>query len=150
MTPVVSIGIPTFNRAKFLSQAIRSVLLQTFQDFEIIVSDDQSTDGTAEVVQSFGDSRIKYYRTSTRLGVPRNWNACARLACGKYFGLLPDDDVYLPEFLSSMVSTLETTEPLGFAMAGVYSSTIFCGPWRKRAFTLGQRSSKVSMRPDFN
>jgi glycosyltransferase involved in cell wall biosynthesis len=122
MAPVVSIGIPTFNRAKFLSQAIRSVLQQTCQDFEIIVSDDQSTDETSEVVQSFGDSRIKYYRTSTRLGVPRNWNACARLARGKYFGLLPDDDVYLPEFLSSMISTLEeASDGLGFAMAGIYS-----------------------------
>jgi glycosyltransferase involved in cell wall biosynthesis len=121
MAPIVSIGIPTFNRAKFLSQAIRSVLQQTFQDFEVIVSDDQSTDDTAEVVESLADPRVHYFRTSTRLGVPRNWNACARLARGKYFGLLPDDDVYLPEFLSSMVSTLEMSEPLGFAMAGVYS-----------------------------
>jgi glycosyltransferase involved in cell wall biosynthesis len=122
MSPVVSIGIPTFNRAKFLSQAIRSVLQQTFQDFEIIVSDDQSADDTWEVVQSFGDSRIRYYRTTARLGVPRNWNACARLARGKYFGLLPDDDVYLPEFLSSMISTLEeASDSLGFAMAGIYN-----------------------------
>ena len=122
MAPFVSIGIPTFNRAKFLSQAIRSVLQQTFQDFEIIVSDDQSTDDTEEVVKGFGDPRVYYYRTSPRLGVPRNWNACARRARGKYFGLLPDDDVYMPEFLSVMVSTLEeASEALGFAMAGVYS-----------------------------
>jgi glycosyltransferase involved in cell wall biosynthesis len=122
ITPVVSIGIPTFNRAKFLSQAIQSVLNQTFQDFEIIVSDDQSGDETENVVRGFGDPRIRYYRTATRLGVPRNWNVCARLASGKYFGLLPDDDVYLPEFLSSMVSALEqANEPLGFAMAGVYT-----------------------------
>jgi len=122
MAPVVSIGIPTFNRAKFLSQAIRSVLHQTFQDFEIIVSDDQSGDDTEAAVRAFDNSRIRYYRTGTRLGVPRNWNACARLASGKYFGLLPDDDVYLPEFLSSMISALEeANETLGFAMAGVYN-----------------------------
>jgi glycosyltransferase involved in cell wall biosynthesis len=89
MAPVVSIGITTFNRAKFLSQAIRSVLHQTFQ-VEIIVSDDQSSDDTEAAVSGFDDSRIRYDRTGTRLGFPHNWNAGARLSSGKYFGLLPE------------------------------------------------------------
>lgn len=122
MNPSVSIGIPTFNRAGLLRQAIQSILQQTFQDFEIIVSDDCSTDDTASVVADVHDSRIRYQRTAKNLRPPRNWNACARLARGDLFALLPDDDVYCPDFLRTMVSALERDPAIGFAQCGYYSA----------------------------
>ena len=120
MHPVVSIGIPTYDRPASLQQAIQSLLQQTYQDFEIIVSDDCSPDNTAEVVKSIQDPRIRYHRTATNLRPPRNWNECVRLAQGEFFALLPDDDVYCPEFLAEMVKTLHA-HPVGFAQCGFYS-----------------------------
>jgi len=68
MTPIFSVIIPTYNRAHALGQAIRSVLSQTCQDFEIIVVDDGSTDDTKTVVVSFADPRIHYIHNRTRAG----------------------------------------------------------------------------------
>ncbi len=121
MCPLVSVGIPTYNRARLLRQAITSVLRQTFQDFEIIVSDDCSPDDTAEVVKRFGDPRIRYHRTTTNLRPPRNWNECARLAQGEFFALLPDDDLWYPEFLAKMVAALQAQPGAGFAQCAYRS-----------------------------
>lgn len=118
---LVSIGIPTFNRAPLLRQAITCVLRQTLQNFEIIISDDCSTDDTAQVVASFHDPRIRYHRTATNLRPPRNWNECVRLAQGEIFALLPDDDAYLPDFLATMVHTLQANPTIGMAQCGWYS-----------------------------
>jgi|GEM_PF-7007112 len=113
--PLVSVGIPTYNQPEFLRQAIQSVLDQTFQNFEIIVVDDCSTDNTPDIVQEFEDPRIHYHRTDTNLRPPRSWNECARLAKGKYFSILPHDDLYKPKFLEKMVFALEQNPNLGFA-----------------------------------
>jgi glycosyltransferase involved in cell wall biosynthesis len=121
MNPVITVGIPTYNRSALLQQSINSVLQQTYQDFEIIVSDDCSPDNTAEVVHGFHDPRIKYHRTLTNLRPPRNWNECVRLAQGEFFALLPDDDVYCPEFLAAMVEALRSQPDTGFAQCGYYS-----------------------------
>jgi len=121
MAPVVSVGIPTYNRSALLLQAIQSVLQQTYRDFEIIVSDDCSSDNTAEVVAEIRDARIMYHRTATNLRPPRNWNECVRLARGEFFALLPDDDVYCPEFLAELVRTLQAQPDVGFAQCGFYS-----------------------------
>ena len=67
-TPTVSVIIPTYNRAHLVGRAIRSVLNQTFQDFEIIVVDDGSTDNTEEVVKGFNDPRIRYIRHEENRG----------------------------------------------------------------------------------
>lgn len=119
--PLVSIGIPTYNRAQMLAQAIQSALRQTLPDFEIIVSDDCSTDDTRAVVERIRDPRVHYHRTSTNLRPPRNWNECARLARGEFFALLPDDDAYCPEFLAEMVAALSAHPNVGFAQCGFYS-----------------------------
>ena len=121
MSPLVSIGIPTYNRSRLLRQAITSVLRQSVQDFEIIVSDDCSTDDTAEVVERFGDARLRYHRTATNLRPPRNWNECARLAHGAFFALLPDDDVWCPEFLAEMVTTFQAHPDVGFVQCAYRS-----------------------------
>ncbi|MBP7694590.1 MAG: glycosyltransferase family 2 protein [Anaerolineales bacterium] len=121
MRPVVTVGIPTFNRAALLKDAISSVLTQTWQDFEIVVSDDCSTDQTAAVVRGFGDPRLRYHRTATNLRPPRNWNECARLAAGEFLAILPDDDFYLPTQLETLVTALQQNPAIGFAQSGYYS-----------------------------
>src|SRR5262244_3089429 len=86
--PTVSVCIPTYNRAKLLRQAIGSVLEQTFQDFEIIVYDNASTDDTAAVAESFSEERIRYFRNTRNLGHRENWKRCFRAARGDYIAAL--------------------------------------------------------------
>jgi hypothetical protein len=72
----VSVCVPTFNGAPFVGEAIRSVLDQTFEDSELIVIDDDSSDGTPDVVAAFSDDRLRFVRNETRLGLVGNWNRC--------------------------------------------------------------------------
>jgi len=81
--PKVSVVIPTYNRAHLVGRAIRSVLNQTYQDFEIIVVDDGSTDNTKEVVKSFNDPRIRYIRHEKNRGGSAARNTGIRAARGK-------------------------------------------------------------------
>jgi len=130
MLPTVTIGIPTYNRSGMLWQAIQSILQQSYQDFEIVVSDDCSPDDTAQVVASFNDKRIKYHRTTTNLRPPRNWNECVRLAQGEFFALLPDDDVYCPDFLAEMVKKLQSQPNIGFVQCAFYGIDEQLRPYR--------------------
>ncbi len=120
MPPLISVGIPTYNRSRFLRQAIQSVLRQSFQDFEIIVSDDCSTDATQQVVADFRDARISYHRNAENLRPPRNWNECVRRAQGEFFALLPDDDAYLPDFFEQMVAGLRDHPNVGMVQCAFY------------------------------
>jgi GT2 family glycosyltransferase len=95
-TPELSIILPTYNRASILPQAIRSVLAQDFQDWELIVWDDGSSDTTAEVIQSLGDKRIKY-RFAENRGMSAALNRALEVACGEFIAFLDDDDTWMPE-----------------------------------------------------
>jgi hypothetical protein len=98
----VSVCIPTYNHAQFIGAAIESVLKQTFQDFEIIVTDNASQDNTAEVVECYAshDPRIRYVRNPSNLGMVGNWNLCLSLATGEYLQLLCSDDLLEPDCLA--------------------------------------------------
>ncbi len=104
--PKVSVVILTFNRAPILRRAIQSVLDQTFQDLELIVIDDCSTDETAQVVKSFSDARIKYFRHEKNKGEAGGRNTGLQKAMGEYIGYLDDDDEWLPEKLELQVASL--------------------------------------------
>ncbi|MEW6570513.1 MAG: glycosyltransferase [Nitrospirota bacterium] len=105
--PKVSIIIPTFNRAEFLRSAIKSVLNQTFQDFEIIVVDDASKDNTREVVDRFHDSRIKYLYHNNNGGEAHARNTGMMNSNGQYIAFLDDDDEWLPDKLRLQVDLLD-------------------------------------------
>jgi glycosyltransferase involved in cell wall biosynthesis len=92
--PLISVIVPTYNRAELLKQALRSVLDQADADFEVIVSDNCSSDHTPEVMAAFqGDSRVLYSRNTTNLGMIGNWrHAIHDLARGEWFMLMSDDD----------------------------------------------------------
>jgi glycosyltransferase involved in cell wall biosynthesis len=104
--PLVSIIVPAFNAERFIVRAIRSALGQAYPDLEIIVVDDGSTDGTAEIVRSFSDPRIRLVPQANR-GQAAARNHGIRLSAGKYVTFLDADDAYLPEKVRRQVAFLE-------------------------------------------
>jgi len=109
--PTVSVVIPAYNRAHLVGQAIRSVLDQTYQDFEIIVVDDASTDNTEEVVKGFSDSRIRYLRHEQNYGAPWARNSGAEAARGEHLAFLDSDDVWYPQLLERQLAVLVSLPP---------------------------------------
>ena len=120
--PKVSVIIPTYNRARLMKRAIRSVLNQMYQDFEIIIVDDASTDNTKEVVESFNAERIKYIRHEINEGEAAARNTGIKSASGKFIASHDSDDEWLPEKLGRQVRTLENSPP----KVGV----VYTGFWR--------------------
>ena len=114
MTKKVSVCIPSYNGARFIGATIKSVLDSVYQDFEIIISDDASTDSTFKVIESFHDGRISVYRNERNLGVVRNWNQALTKATGDYVGLLNHDDLYGPFWLTFAVHQLEKNPHIGW------------------------------------
>ena len=105
--PTVSVCVPTFNRARYLSVTIESVLAQTFRNYELIVCDNGSTDDTPRVVQAFGDARIRHLRASSTLGMGANWRRGLEAARGRYCAILADDDTWAPTLLETLLAPLE-------------------------------------------
>jgi len=101
--PTVSVVIPTYNRAHLLGRAIQSVLNQTYQDFELIVVDDGSSDNTEEVVTNFADPRINYLRHEQNRGAATARNTAIKTARGEYIAFLDSDDEWLPEKLDKQM-----------------------------------------------
>lgn len=108
--PLVSIGIPVYNSELTLAKTLDCLLAQTFEDFEVIISDNGSKDGTAEICQAYAriDSRIRYVRQSVNLGATRNFKFVLAQARGKYFHWLAGDDTRSDDFLAENVSFLES------------------------------------------
>jgi len=109
--PLVTAIIPTFNRASIVGRAIRSVLGQTFQGWELLVVDDASTDDTERVVRSFPDRRIRYIRHEQNRRVSAARNTGIRSAQGEYVSFLDDDDEWLPEKLAMEVEVFRNSDP---------------------------------------
>lgn len=105
--PTFSIVITTHNRAHLLPFAIDSVLQQSFSDFEIIISDNFSTDNTAQVAQSYEDKRINYFRTNELLPMAENYRYGLSKAKGEYITFLSDDDAFTADLLKKIKILLE-------------------------------------------
>ncbi len=109
--PLVTVIIPTFNRASIVGRAIRSVLGQTYPNWELFVVDDASTDGTEREVRSYSDKRITYIRHRQNWRVSAARNTGIRCAQGEYVSFLDDDDEWLPEKLAKEVEVLRSSDP---------------------------------------
>lgn len=108
LAPKVSVLLPTYNYARFLDDAIQSVLAQTFYDYELLIVDNASTDNTDEVVQKYlNDSRIKYFKNKENLGVVGNWNKCLDHSSGELIKFLCADDKFRPELLEKYVKLMD-------------------------------------------
>jgi glycosyltransferase involved in cell wall biosynthesis len=105
----VSIGIAVYNGQQFIEQAIDSLLVQTFRDFEIIICDNDSQDRTEQICLEYmrRDPRVRYHRNPTNLGLAANWARVLKLATGKYFKYAAYDDFCAPEFLERCVDVLD-------------------------------------------
>lgn len=109
MNPHVSLGLPVFNGENFLEEAIRSLLAQTFNDFELIISDNASTDRTAEICRTYAsqDARIRLFRAEANQGAAPNFNHVAVRAEGRYFKWVAHDDLCAPAYLETCVRVLD-------------------------------------------
>jgi len=114
--PTVSVVLTTYNRAQVLGETLRGLLGQTFRDFELLVCDDASEDGTGEVVREFArcDPRVSYLGTGSHLGMPGNLNRGIRAAVGEYIANLHDGDIYAPTLLESWKAILDRYPSAGF------------------------------------
>jgi glycosyltransferase involved in cell wall biosynthesis len=114
--PLVSVCIPTYNYARFLPQAIESVLGQTHRDLELIVLDDASTDDTAAVVEPYaGDERFRYERHASNIGLFANFNRCLEAAGGEFVKVLCADDWLHPRSLEDALAALAADPRTGLA-----------------------------------
>jgi glycosyltransferase involved in cell wall biosynthesis len=105
----VSIVIPAFQNARFIDRTVASALAQTYRDFELIIADHSSTDGTWERLQAYaGDARVRLLRTPTGGGAPANWNAVTDQASGTYVKLLCGDDLISPTLVERQVTALQS------------------------------------------
>ncbi len=106
--PRVSIGMPVYNGERFLPEALDSLLGQTFEDFELIISDNASTDRTEEICRAYAakDKRMRYYRSEKNRGAAWNFNRVLELSSGEYFKWAAHDDMCAPTFLEKCVSVL--------------------------------------------
>jgi len=107
--PLVSLCMPVFNGENFIEEALDSIGQQDFNDFELIVTDNASTDATEEIVRRYAasDKRIRYVRNETNIGAAENYNLGFNLACGRYIKWMAHDDTLSPDFLSKTVALLD-------------------------------------------
>lgn len=107
--PRMSVTLPVFNGERYIAQAIRSILDQTYRDLELIISDNASTDATGEICRSFEarDRRIRYVRQPRNIGASPNFNICYELASGEYFKWAAHDDYVEPEYLARCIAALD-------------------------------------------
>ncbi len=107
--PKVSIAIPVYNGGEFIAAAIQSVLCQTFSDFELVISDNGSTDDTKEICEKYAamDTRVKYYRCPSNIGPARNFSRAFDFSTGQFFKWHAHDDILAPRFLEACVEVLD-------------------------------------------
>ncbi len=114
--PSISIGIPVFNQSATIADAIVSAINQSTGLHEVVVSDNHSTDGTLEIIRSFGD-KIRLVQPRHHLSMADNWNFCARSTTGTWFGLCSGDDRISSEYIATFQNAI-ANQQVGFAMGG--------------------------------
>lgn len=111
--PRITVTIPSYNHEKYIGHAIQSVLDQTCQDFEIVITDDGSSDGTVDVIKTFKDPRIRLYCFDRNQGACVAMNNNIREAKGEYIAVLNSDDMFLPDKLKKQIGYLEKHPEVG-------------------------------------
>ncbi len=126
--PRVSIGMPVYNGGLFIREALDSLLAQTFTDFELIISDNASTDGTESICREYADkdARIRYVRQAQNLGAAANFKFVLDESVGEYFMWAAADDVWLPTFVRVCVGLLEKKTSSGMAITGYKAVSRTC------------------------
>ena len=143
--PRVSIGLPVYNGEDYLSEAIDSILNQTYEDFELFISDNASIDDTQKICEKYAelDNRIFYYRLHKNLGAAKNYNILLDYASGEYFKWSAHDDFLAPEFLERCVEALDRDDSVVLA----YPRSNLCDPDGKPFGKYGDGLNLVSQIP---
>ena len=105
--PLISVVIPAFNAEKTIKKTIKSVLNQSYKNFELIIVDDNSKDATVSTIKESSDKRVRLYINEKNLGFEKNWNKALNKASGLYIKLLPDDDTLAVDALFEQMKILE-------------------------------------------
>lgn len=126
-TPKVSILVRTYNRERFIGETIESILGQSYQNFEILVVDDGSTDGTEALIKLVHDERIRYHYQPNQ-GQTSAMNTGVRMAIGEYLAILDSDDLWLPEILRTALEHLESDPSAGMFYGRASSIDEFGNP----------------------
>ena len=111
--PLVTVFTPVYNLEKYISETINSILSQTFTDFEYILIDDCSTDGSIMIIESFNDPRIRLIKNTSNQGISYNRNLAIEEAQGKYLAMIDGDDLAFPERLKKQMEFLEKNPDYG-------------------------------------
>ena len=119
--PRVSIGLPVYNGERYISRTLDSILAQDFADFELIVSDNASTDRTGEICRAYAerDARVRYFRNERNLGAGPNYDGCFHRARGTYFKWAAHDDCLAPDYLSKAVAALDAAPEAALCTVGI-------------------------------
>jgi glycosyltransferase involved in cell wall biosynthesis len=106
--PLISIGLPVFNGEKYIQQALDSLLAQSYDNYELNISDNASTDGTGEVCRLYAakDNRVHYYRQPRNVGMMENWRYVLQLASGEYFMWVAHDDCWSMNYIETLLACL--------------------------------------------
>ncbi len=123
--PKISVLMSCYNHDKFVGEAIKSVLNQSLKDFELLIIDDNSTDQTFEIVNSFKDQRIKVFRNEKNFGMVFNTNSLIKKSIGEYIAIINSDDSWLPEKLQKQFDFLENNVGYGacFTLANIVNES---------------------------
>ena len=155
--PFVSIGVAVYNGEAYLEEALSSIAAQTFRDFEVILSDNASTDRTRAICEAYTarDSRFRYFRNAVNIGGDRNYYRTFELARGKYFLGVAHDDRIDPEYLSKVLPVLESDPSVVFCHSRAHqidATGAIVGTYDAKPFTESSRPSErfrdaISLRP---
>lgn len=109
VSPLVTIGLPVYNRERFVRQSIESLLNQTFRDFQLIISDNASTDSTGKICEEYArkDPRVRYFRNAENIGNPRNFNRVFSLSQSPYLKWSTSDDYWAPTMVEKALEIME-------------------------------------------
>lgn len=151
MSELVSVCIPAYNNARYISRTIESVLNQTYRNIEVVVVDDCSKDNTVEIVRSIKDSRVRLICNEKNLGMTGNWNKCIRESKGKYVKLLPGDDFIYEDCIERSLAVLKKHKEVSLVVVGshlVDNDDKIIGKyahWPKAGIIKGGRIAKKSV-----
>jgi glycosyltransferase involved in cell wall biosynthesis len=143
--PIVSIGMPVYNGEKTIREALDSLLAQDFKDFELIISDNSSTDSTPQICKKYMkmDPRIRYYRNKKNIGAAANFDRLVYLAQGKYFMWASHDDYWNPRYLQSCREAFNLSEDI--VLAGAVCESI--DPETEEVIFTDQGFSTIGLKP---
>lgn len=131
--PIISVLLPVYNCSEYIKESVESILNQTFSDFEILIIDDSSTDGTYEFLQTLTDSRIRLISKSKNTGYTNSLNIGIEIAKGEYIARMDGDDICLPERFEKQINFLKKNEDY-----------VLCGTWFK---IFGNESARIIENP---